>query len=138
MKTITFKSILVIFCMMLGFGGLSAQTEDKFIYDCKYDNGILTSKTVFEKNDNNELTRKLKYDYSHDDQGRIIEKTAYRWNSDSSKWENYYQMICNYDDNNQKVTIDYAKWNKHKKGYTDDRQQQVYEHADAQHILANR
>ena len=139
MKTLSFKSFLFSLVMVMNCAFVSAQGENNFIYDTKYENDVMVSKTVFEKNnDTNELDPKTKYEYKYDEKGRIAEKIAYRWNSQSGKWMNNFQMICVYDDNNGSVSIEFAQWDKKTKKYDLNAQTQIYTTDEAQKLLAKK
>ncbi len=47
-----------------------------------------TNTTVYTLNeDGKTLTRKLKYEYKHDENGQVIEKKAYRWDAYRELWK---------------------------------------------------
>ena len=81
MKKSVFKSGLVAaiaVVMMSCTTTANAQTGNtKYIYG---QDG--TNTTVYTLNeDGKTLTRKLKYEYKHDENGQVIEKKAYRWDA---------------------------------------------------------
>ena len=42
--------------------------------------------------DGKTLTRKLKYEYKHDENGQVIEKKAYRWDAYRELWKPAYLL----------------------------------------------
>ena len=52
-----------------------------------------TNTTVYTLNeDGKTLTRKLKYEYKHDENGQVIEKKAYRWDAYRELWKPAYLL----------------------------------------------
>ena len=92
MKKSVFKSGLVAaiaVVMMSCTTTANAQTGNtKYIYG---QDG--TSTTVYTLNeDGKTLTRKLKYEYKHDENGQVIEKKAYRWDAYRELWKPAYLL----------------------------------------------
>ena len=92
MKKSVFKSGLVAaiaVVMMSCTTTANAQTGNtKYIYG---QDG--TNTTVYTLNeDGKTLTRKLKYEYKHDENGQVIEKKAYRWDAYRELWKPAYLL----------------------------------------------
>ena len=92
MKKSVFKSGLVAaiaVVMMSCTTTANAQTGNtKYIYG--QDD---TNTTVYTLNeDGKTLTRKLKYEYKHDENGQVIEKKAYRWDAYRELWKPAYLL----------------------------------------------
>ena len=90
MKKSVLKSVLaaIAVVMMSCTTTANAQTGNtKYIYGQND-----TNTTVYTLNeDGKTLTRKLKYEYKHDENGQVIEKKAYRnsrslWNQTQLRW----------------------------------------------------
>lgn len=138
MKTLSIKSFLFSLVVVLNCAFVSAQGENNFIYDTKYENDVMVSKTVFERNeDTNGLNPKTKYEYKYDPQGRISEKIAYKWSAKEGKWINNFIMTCVYD-NESSVKVEYAQWNIKTKKYNQNVQTHEYSLSEAQQILAKK
>ncbi|MEG1615521.1 MAG: DUF3836 domain-containing protein [Bacteroidales bacterium] len=137
MKSITIKSVFISLFMILGLSMVSAQEDSKFVYDCKYENDKIVSKTIFEKDSDSQALKQIaKYEYAYDSKGRIVEKVAYRWNTEKRNWENHFKMICQYNESDATVTIDYGTWDKNKKDYTQNQQHTVYAESDMEKIIS--
>lgn len=138
MKALSIKSFLFSLVVVMNCAFVSAQGENNFIYDTKYENDQIVSKTVFEKNDDTKgLNPKTKYEYKYDDQHRIIEKNAYRWNEQKAEWTNNFQMTCVYN-NNGTVMVKFAQWDGKKNNYTMNQQTHTYTTEEAQNLLAKK
>ena len=92
MKKSVFKSGLVAaiaVVMMSCTTTANAQTGNtKYIYG--QDD---TNTTVYTLNeDGKTLTRKLKYEYKHDENSQVIEKKAYRWDAYRELWKPSYLL----------------------------------------------
>lgn len=72
-------------------------------------------------NDNNEC---MKYDYAIDNDGRVIAKTAYRWNTLGNEWVPQYIYTVTFGTDSNIMT--YAKWDATKKAFSAQKQQVEY------------
>ncbi|MGL4293131.1 MAG: DUF3836 domain-containing protein [Bacteroidales bacterium] len=138
MKALSIKSFLFSLILVMNYTFVSAQGENNFIYDTKYENQQIISKTVFEKNeDTNGLNPKTKYEYKYDDQHRIVEKSAFRWNEQKREWINNFQMLCTYNENGT-VMVKFAQWDKKKDSFSLNPQTHTYSIEEAQQMLAKK
>ena len=91
MKKSVLKSVLaaIAVVMMSCTTTANAQTGNtKYIYGQND-----TNTTVYTLNeDGKTLTRKLKYEYKHDENGQVIEKKAYRWDAYRELWKPAYLL----------------------------------------------
>lgn len=86
MKTsILSKSILVLAVMFLCNLAMSAASPREYMYDTKEENGKVISKVIF-LNDNGLLNKEVKYEFSYNENGKVSEKKAYRWNKSKDEW----------------------------------------------------
>ena len=137
MKANSIKSVLFSLVVVLNCTFASAQEEKNFIYDTKYDNNeMMISKTVYENIDNY-LAPKIQYQYKHDDMGRVIEKVAYKWDSEEREWVLSHRISCSYNDD-QTVEIRYGKWNPKDKDFNKDIQNQIYSTDEASKLISAR
>ena len=83
MKTsVLSKSILVLAVIFLCNLAMNAASPREYMYDTKEENGKIVSKVIF-LNDNGLLNKEVKYEFSYNENGKVSEKKAYRW--DKSK-----------------------------------------------------
>ena len=68
-----------------------ANAKDIFIYG-ENGNELMVSTL---NNDGKTITPKLKYKYQYDDNEKMVEKKAYRWNSELKHWEPLYIITMN-------------------------------------------
>lgn len=93
MKTsILSKSILVLAVMFLCNLAMSAASPREYMYDTKEENGKVISKVIF-LNDNGLLNKEVKYEFSYNENGKVSEKKAYRWNKSKDEWVPYYRRL---------------------------------------------
>ena len=59
--------------------------------------------------DGKTLTRKLKYEYKHDENGQVIEKKAYRWDAYRELWKPAYLLTVT--PGVYEIKLNYAEWN---------------------------
>lgn len=125
------KKTLVLGIMMISMV-LSIQkvsAKDTFIYG--ENNNELMVSTLNE--DGKTITPKLKYKYQYDDNGRMIERMAYKWNREVECWEPSYQLIINSNDNI--AIMDYAEWSAETGSFTENQKQSIYYSDSVNHLV---
>ena len=60
--------------------------DNQLIYNPIEENGMTVGQTVY-KMDGNTLANYMKYNYKYDDNKRMIESEALKWNSSKDEWE---------------------------------------------------
>ena len=114
MKTsILSKSILVLAVMFLCNLAMSAASPREYMYDTKEENGKVISKVIF-LNDNGLLNKEVKYEFSYNENGKVSEKKAYRWNKSKDEWVPYY-LTYSYDAETGKSAPHTECWIKRRK-----------------------
>ncbi|MBC8601406.1 DUF3836 domain-containing protein [Parabacteroides acidifaciens] len=111
------KSILVLAVMFLCNLAMSAASPREYMYDTKEENGKVISKVIF-LNDNGLLSKEFKYEFSYNENGKVSEKTAYRWNESKETWVPYYQTIYTYNVETGEINTTYGMWNQKKKDFS--------------------
>jgi hypothetical protein len=96
---------------------LSAVTPKDYMYDTKEENGKIVSKTIFIQK-NGLLDKQLKYDFTYNEEGKVAEKKACRWNSSQDAWEPFYLISYQYAEDGGGIHSVYSMWNKKTKDYT--------------------
>jgi hypothetical protein len=79
-----------------------------------YANGMKVAETVY-KMDGNTLANYMKYNYKYDDQNRMTESEALKWNSTKNTWGK--DMCIRYAYQGKTMTTTYYKWNNKKGEY---------------------
>ncbi len=111
------KSILVLAVMFLCNLAMSAASPREYMYDTKEENGKVISKVIF-LNDNGLLSKEFKYEFSYNENGKVSEKTAYRWNESKETWVPYYQTIYTYNVETGEINTTYGMWDQKKKNFS--------------------
>ena len=83
--------------------------------------------------DGKTITPKLKYKYQYDDNGRLIERKAYKWNREVECWEPAYLLIINSNDNI--AIMDYAEWSAETGSFTENQKQSIYYSDSVNHLV---
>ncbi len=125
------KKTLVLGIMMISMV-LSIQkvsAKDTFIYG--ENNNELMVSTLNE--DGKTITPKLKYKYQYDDNGRLIERKAYKWNREVECWEPAYLLTINSNDNI--AIMDYAEWSAETGSFTENQKQSIYYSDSVNHLV---
>lgn len=112
MKTLK-TLILFSFLFVCGMHA-SADNKSNLIYNSEEVNGVKVSETVY-KMDGSTLANYMKYNYKYDDQNRMTESEALKWNVIKDAWTN--DMCIRYTYQGKSVTTTYYKWNNKKNTY---------------------
>lgn len=106
------KTVVLSAALLVSSLAVSARSYDNsLIYNTEEENGVMVGQTVF-KMEGTSLANYMKYNYKYDDNKRMTESTAMKWNSTRNQWEN--DLRINYIYQGKTVTTNYYKWNKKK------------------------
>ena len=116
MKAKVFLKMFVVSAVLLVASiATSARSNDgQLIYNPVEENGMTIGQTVY-KMDGSTLANYMKYNYKYDDQNRMTESEALKWNSTKNTWGN--DMCIRYAYQGKTVTTTYYKWNSKKGEY---------------------
>lgn len=113
-------SLVVLFVCSLA---MSAASPRNYLYDTKEENGKIVSKVVFLQEEGL-LNKQVKYEFTYNDNGRVAEKKAYRWNKTKETWDPYYLISYQYNEDGN-ITSEYGMWDKKKKDYSLNQQKMI-------------
>ncbi|ADV42688.1 DUF3836 domain-containing protein [Bacteroides helcogenes] len=115
MKTKVSLKTMIVSALLL-VCGLSTYADNKsnLIYNSEEVNGVMVGQTVY-KMDGNTLANYMKYNYKYDDQKRMTESEAMKWDADRGIWHN--DMCIRYAYQGKSVTTTYYKWSNKKGEY---------------------
>lgn len=106
------KTVVLSTALLVSSLAVSARSYDNsLIYNTEEENGVMVGQTVF-KMEGTSLANYMKYSYKYDDNKRMTESTAMKWNNTRNQWEN--DLRINYIYQGKTVTTNYYKWNKKK------------------------
>lgn len=105
--------ILFSFLFVCGINA-SADNKSNLIYNSEEVNGMKVAETVY-KMEGYALANYMKYNYKYDDQNRMTESEALKWNGGKEAWDK--DMCIRYAYQGKSVTTTYYKWNKKKNDY---------------------
>ena len=106
-------SFVVLFVCSLA---MSAASPRNYLYDTKEENGKIVSKVIFLQEEGL-LNKQVKYEFAYNDNGKVAEKKAYRWNQAEETWDPYYLITYQYNEDGN-ITSEYGMWDKKKKDYS--------------------
>ena len=106
-------SFVVLFVCSLA---RSAASPRNYLYDTKEENGKIVSKVIFLQEEGL-LNKQVKYEFAYNDNGKVAEKKAYRWNQAKETWDPYYLITYQYNEDGN-ITSEYGMWDKKKKDYS--------------------
>ena len=106
-------SLVVLFVCSLA---MSAASPRNYLYDTKEENGKIVSKVIFLQEEGL-LNKQVKYEFAYNDNGKVAEKKANRWNQAKETWDPYYLITYQYNEDGN-ITSEYGMWDKKKKDYS--------------------
>lgn len=110
-----FRTIVLSTVLLVSSLAASAHSYDgNLIYNAEERDGLMIGQTVY-KMDGSALANYMKYNYKYDNQQRMTESEAMRWNSNEKKWENDLRITYTYA--GKSVTTNYSKWDSKKGAY---------------------
>ncbi len=129
-KNIFIKSMLVFSCLCIFSIVASAVQPKNYIYDTKMDGDKIVSKVIYVE-ESGLLNKEIKYDFTYNEKGEVIEKVAYRWNASREQWDNLYKTV--YQHKADGIYSSYCMWDKKSKTYCLNLQEMVltYENYDS-------
>jgi hypothetical protein len=109
-------------------------SNSSYYYNADMENGKVTTMYVYEA-DNQMLTSKLAYNYTYDEQERLVKKEVMRWNSVSGKWENDYSLNLIYTEDGYELSR--SVWDKRTQAYLPTTEKAVYQYVTDQVVAVN-
>lgn len=111
---VSLKTVIVSALLLVCGLNASADNKSNLIYNSEEVNGMKVAETVY-KMDGNTLANYMKYNYKYDDQNRMTESEALKWNSTKNTWGK--DMCIRYAYQGKRMTTTYYKWNNKKGEY---------------------
>ena len=111
---VSLKTVIVSALLLVCGLNASADNKSNLIYNSEEVNGMKVAETVY-KMDGNTLANYMKYNYKYDDQNRMTESEALKWNSTKNTWGK--DMCIRYAYQGKTMTTTYHKWNNKKSEY---------------------
>ena len=112
---VSLKLFIVSAILLVASATASARSNDgQLVYNPIEENGITVGQTVY-KMDGSTLANYMKYNYKYDDNKRMTESEALKWNSTKEEWEKDLRISYVYE--GKTVTTNYYKWNAKKQTY---------------------
>ncbi len=115
MKTKVFLKTMMVSALLLVCGmSASADNKSNLIYNSEEVDGVKVAETVYKMNGST-LSNYMRYNYKYDDEKRMTENEALKWNESKGIWVK--DMCIRYAYQGKIVTATYYKWNNKKGEY---------------------
>lgn len=125
MKTMNvFTALALAVITLVNLLNTQAMAQNNFITNEEVKNNLVVSRTIY-KQDGNYLHNHMRYEFTYDEQNRLISKTASKWDGTVDKWIPYFQMTYRYEAN--EVIMSYARWSESQETFSKDKKETVYE-----------
>ncbi|KKB46492.1 hypothetical protein HMPREF1212_03986 [Parabacteroides sp. HGS0025] len=118
------KEILTLVVLFVCSLAMNAASPRNYLYDTKEENGKIVSKVIFLQEEGL-LNKQVKYEFTYNDNGKVAEKKAYRWNQSKETWDPYYLISYQYNEAKGEINSVYGMWNKKKKDFSLNTQEMV-------------
>lgn len=118
------KEILALVVLFVCSLAMSAASPRNYLYDTKEENGKIVSKVIFLQEEGL-LNKQVKYEFIYNDNGKVAEKKAYRWNQSKETWDPYYLISYQYNEEKGEINSVYGMWDKKKKDFSLNTQEMV-------------
>nr|WP_291580746.1 DUF3836 domain-containing protein [Bacteroides sp.] len=102
----------------------SVASVSNFAYNSEINNGKVESQTVYEVQDQKYLQPHLKYNYTYDEQNRLIQKEVLKWNKQTLKYEKDRCLTITYAVD--ETAVEYASWNTGTNAYSTIKEKAIY------------
>lgn len=115
--TSLFKVVAVAVTLLLSVSTNAAIVKEKKLFTNEVIEGdMIVSKIVYEMDSS--LTPYMKYDYTYDNEARIVAIEVLKWDSGSDKWEPSYKTSYLYKVD--KIGVELGYWDKKHKAFDKD------------------
>ena len=105
MKTTNlFKAVAFVAMVIVSIMNSEVKAQDRFITNEEVQNDLIVAKTIF-KQSGTYLYNHMRYEFTYDDENRLTNKTASKWDGVKEKWIPYFRMSYQYADN--EITLAY-------------------------------
>ena len=106
--------VLSVVLLMTSFVASARSYDGQLVYNPVEENGVMVGQTVYKMNGST-LANYMKYNYKYDDQKRITESEALKWNAVKNAWT--HDMCIRYAYEGKSITTTYYKWSNKKNTY---------------------
>ena len=106
--------VLSVVLLMTSFVASARSYDGQLVYNPVEENGVMVGQTVYKMNGST-LANYMKYNYKYDDQKRITESEALKWNAVKNAWT--HDMCIRYAYEGKSITTTYYIWSNKKNTY---------------------
>ena len=130
MKTLVVSILLAIayFTNQASAATIKNNETLNFAYNYEMNGSQIASKIVFKVESEKYLKQYLKYNYTYDADGRVLQKEVLKWNETSRNFEKQYCLNLNYAE--KEVSIELVSWNAKQQTYSNVKEKAVYQLSD--------
>ncbi len=139
MKTMEIRKafFVAVVMMVAGVFSASAQNSKEFFFDKKMnDFGKMDSKTKYEFVQKGLAQAVYKYEYAYDQKNRLTKEEFYRWNEYNEEWKLASCLNYVYNDNENRVELEYMTWNMVTNKYNEVSEKAIYWYDHSGNILS--
>ena len=112
-----------IFTMYFNLANATIAGGD-FYYNADVQDNKVCTMCVYNENADKMLSSKIKYDFTYDAKNRLVSREAYKWNSETNEWNNYYLINFSYEYDRYDIVLN--MWNSKTNAYDMVKEKYVY------------
>lgn len=118
MRTSFINKIVLGICFVFVCSmSISAVSPKNYLHDTKEKDGKIVEKTIFLEQ-NGLLNQQVRYEFTYNEDGKVGEKKAFRWNKSSGNWDPFYLITYSYNNENGNIHSVYKMWDKKTNAYS--------------------
>ncbi len=115
--------IITVFTVLSMYLNLSNNANSDYCYNADMEDGIVNTIYVYEKNAEY-LTPTFSYHFCYDNNGRLAEKSVYKWDYASKAYEPYYKL--NFEYTGDGYELSHCSWSKNNQKWNVSEEKMVY------------
>lgn len=109
------ESIITIATVLTMYFNAANDVNSQYVYNSDLEDGVIHKIEVYEQKAEGQMTAKMEYRYSYDEQGRLTTREVMRWDAKKQDWVNDFCHTYRYYKNG--YNMETSKWDDVRQAY---------------------
>jgi len=109
------ESIITAATVLTMYVNAINSTDANYMYNGDMEDGVVSKIEVYQKNARQQMTQKMEYRYTYDEQGRLASKEMMTWDEATRQWVRDCRLTYKYYKNGYNVEV--SHWNRKQQQY---------------------
>ncbi len=109
------ESIITIATVLTMYFNAANDVNSQYVYNSDLEDGVIHKIEVYEQKAERQMTAKMEYRYSYDEQGRLTTREVMRWDAMKQDWVNDFCHTYRYYKNG--YNMETSKWDDVRQAY---------------------